>query len=172
MNKIYRNKITIMSLVLENYSKVEYEKLTTDSVGISPTEQGSCNHVHPIASIKQYPKLLYHEYVGGARYENMYRGKKLTINGNCEVNIDSECNSTGGMIDGTFVSINKNCQLYLQNNQTYDRVKGSIYDNKISIQCQNITDQIEIEWLVIGERHVIDDPITDNNGNLKCEHDM
>jgi len=37
MNKIYRNKITIMSLVLENYSKVEYEKLTTDSVGISPT---------------------------------------------------------------------------------------------------------------------------------------
>jgi hypothetical protein len=69
-------------------------------------------------------------------------------------------------------SINKNCQLYLQNNQTYDSVKGSIYDNKITIQCQNITDQIEVEWLIIGKRHVIDDPITDNNGNLKCEHYM
>lgn len=118
-------------------------------------------------------KWLFHGTVEAPRYENIYRGKKLLKNGKCSVNIDRECNESGGMISGTFVALNKNIQLYLQNNYTYDKVIGEIIDGIIRISCENIINDIEIDWMVIGERKdagVINVPITDENGALICEH--
>jgi hypothetical protein len=120
-------------------------------------------------------KWLYHGCIEGPRFDNIYRGKKLIVEGKCEVDIDAECNTTGGMTPGTFSALNTNYQLYLQNNQTYDVVKGVINGSTISIECENITDEIEVDWLVVGERHdehVISTPLTDSDGNLICEHDM
>jgi hypothetical protein len=120
-------------------------------------------------------KWLYHGCVEGPRFDNIYRGKKLIINGRGEVDIDEECNTTGGMTKGTFVSLNTNFSLYLQNKKTYDRIKGSITDGKISINCQNIEDIIEVDWLVMGERYdntVITNELTNYEGSLICEHDM
>lgn len=77
------------------------------------------------------------------------------------------------MISGTFVALNKNIQLYLQNNYTYDKVIGEIIDGIIRISCKNVIDDIEIDWMVIGERKdggVINEPITDDSGALICEH--
>ena len=125
--------------------------------------------VHPLLN----DKWLFHGTVEAPRYENIYRGKKLLKNGKCSVNIDRECNESGGMISGTFVALNKNIQLYLQNNHTYDKVIGEIIDGIIRISCENIVDDIEIDWMVIGERKdggVINEPITDDSGALICEH--
>lgn len=124
---------------------------------------------HPLLN----DKWLFHGTVEAPRYENIYRGKKLLKNGKCSVNIDRECNESGGMISGTFVALNKNIQLYLQNNHTYDKVIGEIVDGIIRISCQNTIDNIEIDWMVIGERKdggVINEPITDDSGALICEH--
>ena len=118
-------------------------------------------------------KWLYHGTIEAPRYENIYRGKKKLKNGKCSVNIDKECNETGGMITGTFEALNKNIQLYLQNNQTFDKVIGDIVDGIIRIRCENIVDDIEIDWMVIGERkdgNVINEPITNSKGSLICEH--
>jgi hypothetical protein len=120
-------------------------------------------------------KWLYHGCIEGPRFDNIYRGKKLITEGKAEIDIDRECNTTGGMTSGTFPALNTNYQLYLQNNQTYDVVKGSINGSTISIECENTTDEIEIDWLVVGERHdehVISTPLTDSDGNLICEHNM
>jgi hypothetical protein len=120
-------------------------------------------------------KWLYHGCIEGPRFDNIYRGKKLITEGKCEVDIDAECNTTGGMTSGTFSALNTNHQLYLQNNQTYDVVKGVINGSTISIECENTTDDIEVDWLVVGERHdehVISTPLTDSDGNLICEHNM
>jgi hypothetical protein len=120
-------------------------------------------------------KWLYHGCVESPRFDNIYRGKKIIINGKGEVDIDEECNTTGGMTKGTFVSLNTNFSLYLQNKKTYDRIKGSITDGKISINCQNIEDIIEVDWLVMGERYdntVITNELTNYEGSLICEHDM
>jgi hypothetical protein len=120
-------------------------------------------------------KWLYHGCIEGPRFDNIYRGKKLIIDGKAEVNIDIECNTTGGMTPGTFPALNTNYQLYLQNNATYDVVKGTINESTINIECENIIDEIEVDWLVVGERHdehVISTPLTDSDGNLICEHDM
>jgi len=119
-------------------------------------------------------KWLYHGCVEGPRFDNMYRGKKMVINGTCEVDIDNECNTTGGMTTGTFMALNNNCQVFLENKQTYDMVKGEVIDGKIIITCENIADEIEVEWLVIGERHdegIIRNKLTNNEGMLICEHE-
>ena len=119
-------------------------------------------------------KWLYHGCVEAPRFDNIYRGKKLVINGTCEVNIDEECNTTGGLTKGTFVSLNTNCQVYLENKQTYDSVYGKITDGILIINCENIKEEIEIDWLVIGERKdntVITNELTNYNGSLICEHD-
>jgi hypothetical protein len=126
---------------------------------------------HPL----RIKKWLYHGCIEGPRFDNIYRGKKRIIEGKAEVDIDKECNTTGGMTSGTFTALNINYQLYLQNNETYDIVKGTINNSIITIECENITDEIEIDWLVVGERHdehVINTPLTDSDGNLICEHDM
>jgi hypothetical protein len=120
-------------------------------------------------------KWLYHGCIEGPRFDNIYRGKKLITEGKCEVDIDAESNTTGGMTSGTFSALNTNYQLYLQNNETYDVVKGTINGSTINIECENITDEIEVDWLVVGERHdehVINTQLTDSDGNLICEHDM
>ena len=119
-------------------------------------------------------KWLYHGCVESPRFDNIYRGKKKIINGRGEVDIDEECNTTGGMTKGTFVALNTNFSLYVRNNQTYDRVYGIINGEKITINCNN-TEEIEIDWLVIGERkdeNIISNKLTNNEGNLICEHDM
>jgi hypothetical protein len=120
-------------------------------------------------------KSLYHGCVESSRFDNIYRGKKKVINGTCEVDIDNECNTTGGMTAGTFMALNSNFSLYVRNNKTYDRVYGIINGSKITINCENIADEIEIDWLVIGERqdkYVINVPMTTNIGSLICEHEL
>ena len=119
-------------------------------------------------------KWLYHGCIEAPRFDNIYRGKKMVINGTCEVDIDSECNTTGGMTVGTFMALNNNFSLHLQNKNSFDGVKGEIIDGKIIISCENIAEEIEVEWLVIGERHdegIVRNKLTNNEGMLICEHE-
>jgi len=120
-------------------------------------------------------KWLYHGCIEAPRFDNIYRGKKMVINGSCEVDIDSECNTTGGMTTGTFMALNNNFSLHLQNKNSFDGVKGEIIDGKIIISCENIADEIEVEWLVIGERHddgIVRNKLTNGEGMLICEHEL
>lgn len=128
--------------------------------------------IHPLND----KKWLLHGTIEAPRYDNIYRGKKTIKNGKCSISIDRDCNESGGMTKGTFIALNKNYQLYLQNNNTYDKVIGEIgTDGIIRIRCENTTDEIEIDWMVIGERkdsNVVNEPITNASGSLICEHYM
>ena len=120
-------------------------------------------------------KWLQHGSLEGPRYDNIYRGKKVISGGYGEINIDTDCNTTGGMATGTFAALNGNPFLYLRNNQTYDRVIGEIDNGIVKVNCENTIDDIEIEWMVIGERKdnaVKRLQITDNQGRLLCERQL
>jgi hypothetical protein len=104
---------------------------------------------HPILENKD----LLHVCIEAPRADNLYRGRKQLINGECEVNLDLECNTTGGMTDGTFVLINKNNQVFVNNNETFDNVVGSVVGNKLTIRSDNVNASCFIDWLVIGERN-------------------
>ena len=120
-------------------------------------------------------KWLQHGSLEGPRYDNIYRGKKVISGGYGEINIDTDCNTSGGMSTGTFAALNGNPFLYLRNNQTYDRVIGEIDNGIVKVNCENTIDDIEIEWMVIGERKdnaVKRLQITDNQGRLLCERQL
>ena len=88
------------------------------------------------------------------------------------MDIDNECNETGGMTSGTFVALNRNPQLYLRNNKTFDKVKGEIIGGTIRIHCENTRDKIEVNWMVMAERqdnNIKMSLLTNNEGNLICE---
>jgi hypothetical protein len=124
---------------------------------------------HPLDNSKS----LYHGNIECPRYDNLYRGRATIINGTCVVDIDSECNDTGGLIEGTFEALNTDSQLYLQNNQTFDNVKGTIENGKIHIECENTEDEITINWIVIAERKdagVVKLNNTNSNGKMICEY--
>ena len=123
---------------------------------------------HPILKDKD----LIHACIEGTRADNLYRGRKRLFNGECVVNIDKECNTTGGMTEGTFALINKNIQVFVNNNETFDRVIGKVYDNKLNIKCENVNADFIIDWLVICERcdeGIISNPSTDKTGSIIVE---
>jgi hypothetical protein len=123
---------------------------------------------HPILE----NKFLLHSCIESPRVENLYRGIKQLINGKCEINIDRDCNENGGLTEGTYESFNRHSQLFLQNHNTFDRLKGIITGNRINVICEDDTANYEINWMVISERcdkNIIEATTTDENGRLKCE---
>jgi hypothetical protein len=125
---------------------------------------------HPILE----NKYLIHVCIESPRADNLYRGRKHLINGECEVNLDLECNTTGGMTEGCFVLINKNNQVFVNNNETFDKVVGSVVGNKLTIRSDNVNTSCFIDWLVIGERNddeIIKNLSTSSTGSVIVEID-
>jgi hypothetical protein len=106
---------------------------------------------HPL-----YPdtnKRLVHSFIEGPRCDLIYRGKTTLINGTAVVNIDKECTQSPecAMDEGTFEALCDNPQIFLQNNQSFDRVRGVIAGATLTITCETPA-AVEIEWMVIAER--------------------
>jgi hypothetical protein len=55
------------------------------------------------------------------------------------------------MDEGTFEALCDNPQIFLQNNKTFDRVRGVIAGATLTITCETPA-AVEIEWMVIAER--------------------
>ena len=55
------------------------------------------------------------------------------------------------MDEGTFEALCANPQIFLQNNQSFDRVRGAISGATLTITCETPA-AVEIEWMVIAER--------------------
>jgi hypothetical protein len=78
------------------------------------------------------------------------------------------------MTQGTFEALCANPMCYLQNNETFDRVKGVVTGNILTITCENAESSALINWMVVAERK---DPFikkwdrTDPNGFLIPEFD-
>lgn len=164
----YKSENTDVYTMNDVAIKKEYATSTLDVNGDITASDKNFKIYHPLG----YNKWLYHSSIEAPRYDNIYRGKKTIINGVATVDIDKECNETGGMSQGTFVALNRNPQLYLRNNKTFDKVKGEIIDGKIKIYSENTKDKIEIDWMVMAERqdnNIKQSLLTNNDGNLICE---
>jgi hypothetical protein len=53
---------------------------------------------------------------------------------------------------GTFDAPTRDRQLYLQNNNSFDRVIGRIESGSVYAQSENTNSNTEIDWLVVAER--------------------
>jgi hypothetical protein len=76
------------------------------------------------------------------------------------------------MSDGTFESLTKNSQLFLQNENGFDKVRGNVISGSISVISENINSNDVISWMVVAERRdedILNSPLYDSNGNYKPE---
>jgi hypothetical protein len=94
-------------------------------------------------------KWLYHSSIEGPAADLIYRGTAQLENGSASIGIDS----ASRMTDGTFHALTKKPQLFLQNNQTFDRVKGYVESGSVFIMCEDAGSNALIDWTVIAERN-------------------
>jgi hypothetical protein len=120
--------------------------------GALSKSSGAFDIEHPL-----YPdtnKRLVHSFVEGPRCDLIYRGKTTLVNGTASVDINKECTHSPecAMDDGTFEALCANPQIFLQNNQSFDRVRGTIAGCILTITCENPVSNMVIEWMVVAER--------------------
>jgi hypothetical protein len=121
---------------------------------------GTFKIAHPIST-----GSLYHSFIEGPKCDLIYRGTTTLTNGVADINIDSVSNMT----EGTFVALTQDPQLFLQNTNGWEPLKGSISGNILSIECKSTSSVDNVSWMVVAER--ADDFIknwnlTDENGHL------
>lgn len=113
-------------------------------------------------------KWLYHTSIESPRADLIYRGHIQLENGSGSCLIDS----SSRMSDGTFESLTKNSQLFLQNESGFDRVKGNVMTGSINVVSENINSNDVISWMVVAERRdedILNSPLYDSKGNYKPE---
>ena len=145
----------------------------TNITGVLAKSSGTFNIPHPIVNRKR----LIHSFIEGPRCDLIYSGRKALVDGQVTVDIDRECTErpSSSMTAGTFASFTANPRIFLRNNETFDRVRGSLVGSTLTITCQTASNAV-IDWMVIAERsddfvrHVWDQ--TDRNGYLITEHDV
>jgi hypothetical protein len=93
-------------------------------------------------------KWLYHTAIEGPQADLIYRGKLNLINGEGSSNIDVSSRLT----NGTFNSLTRNPQLFLQNNDSFDRIKGKIENGNVYVISENQNSSASVDWTVIAER--------------------
>ena len=167
-------------------SATRLDNVHNGRVGIGTTNPGSTLTVNGSLSkssgtfdiphpILPEPNRLVHSFLEGPRCDLIYRGSVKLENGSASVNIDSDCtsNASHAMTQGTFVSLCTSPVYYLQNDGSFDRVRGTINGNILTIICENNTSSDLINWMVVAERK--DDFIkqwnrTDSDGHLIPEY--
>jgi microcystin-dependent protein len=114
---------------------------------------------HPV---KMNHKLI-HACIEGPRADLIYRGRIKLLYGKAAVDICKECNITGGITKGTLNMLGKNPDIFLQNNESFDRVKGRLEDEYLYITCENTNSFVNISWMIIIERNDINSLICEIN---------
>lgn len=114
-------------------------------------------------------KWLYHTSTESPRADLIYRGTIQLQNGEGSASIDIQSNMT----IGTFDVLTKNPQLFLQNNETFDRVKGKVENGNVYVLSENKTSNALIDWKVISERcdeEILKSPLYNTNGIYNTEN--
>ena len=113
-------------------------------------------------------KWLYHTSIESPRADLIYRGIIGLTNGSGSVSIDS----ASTMMNGTYIALTKNQQLFLQNESGFDRVIGTVIDGVVSIASENPLSTDTINWMVIAERNdiqILQSPLYNSDGKYKPE---
>lgn len=124
---------------------------------------------HPLDNLRDSTELL-HSCIEAPTVDNIYRGSCRLINGKGTVNLDS--NDRYQMTQGTFQALNKDPQVHITNNESFDRVRGEIVGNELHIICENPDSDANVAWLVIGTRQdpsIRECPKTNDAGDLITE---
>ena len=115
---------------------------------------------------------LLHSSIEGPRCDLIYRGRTTLQNGVAYVNVCTECSTNGGMMAGTFNALTRNHDVFLQNASGFSRVRGSMCNEVLNIECEDPSITDEVSWMVVCERKdasILGSDATDADGYLILE---
>jgi hypothetical protein len=113
-------------------------------------------------------KWLYHSAIEGPGAYLIYKGTLELQNGVASASIDL----LSKMTDGTFESLVRRTQFFVQNNSSWDLVRGRLGGGVVYIESNNNNSTASVDWMVVGERKdnsILNSILYDNDGNYKPE---
>jgi hypothetical protein len=149
----FRNymKSAVASAAGANFFEVQGKSTFLSGLAVSGSFSATTKQfqiTHPLNE----KKWLYHTSVESPRADLIYRGILQLENGSGSVGIDS----SSRMTIGTFDTLTKERQLFLQNNDSFDRVMGKIESGSLYVISENTNATASINWLVTAERNDIE----------------
>ena len=136
-------------------------------VGALSKGSGSFRIDHPLDSMKDTHDLV-HSFIEGPRADLMYRGSVQLSGGTATVDLDAAATMT----DGTWELLCRDPQVWVQNEDGWTQVRGSVSGSTLTITAQDNDCTDTVSWLVVAERqdeHMMDTNWTDNNGRVIVE---
>ena len=133
-------------------------------VGALSKGSGSFRIDHPLDSMKDTHDLV-HSFIEGPRADLMYRGSVQLSGGTATVDLDAAATMT----DGTWELLCRDPQVWVQNEDGWTQVRGSVSGSTLTITAQDGDCTDTVSWLVVAERqdkHMMDTNWTDDNGRV------
>ena len=119
-------------------------------------------------------KALVHGCVESPRFELIYRGKTKLRDGKALVKIDIDSCPSNPMMEGTFDALTSDASVFLQNIDSFDRLRGKVVNNILEIISENNKSNDGVAWLIIAERNdstLLINTHTDDKGKLRTERE-
>ena len=136
-------------------------------VGALSKGSGSFRIDHPLDSMKDTHDLV-HSFVEGPRADLIYRGSVQLSEGTATVDLDAAATMT----DGTWELLCRDPQVWVQNEDGWTQVRGSVSGSTLTITAQDEACTDTVSWLVVAERqdeHMMDTNWTDDDGRVIVE---
>ena len=136
-------------------------------VGALSKGSGSFRIDHPLDSMKDTHDLV-HSFIEGPRADLIYRGSVQLSEGTATVDLDDAATMT----NGTWELLCRDPQVWVQNQDGWTQVRGSVSGSTLTITAQDGDCTDTVSWLVVAERqdeHMMDTNWTDNNGRVIVE---
>jgi len=136
-------------------------------VGALSKGSGSFRIDHPLDSMKDTHDLV-HSFIEGPRADLIYRGSVQLSGGTATVDLDDAATMT----DGTWELLCRDPQVWVQNEDGWTQVRGSVSGSTLTITAQDGDCTDTVSWLVVAERqdeHMMDTNWTDDNGRVIVE---
>ena len=113
-------------------------------------------------------KWLYHTAIESPGAYLIYKGTSELQNGLATASIDL----LSKMTPGTFERLVRRTQFFVQNNSSWDLVRGKVNDGIVYIESNNNNSTASVDWMVVGERKdesILNSVLYDKNNDYKPE---
>ena len=164
---IVEGSANVMRFFAGGSKQFEVSGTNMSVVGALSKGSGSFKIDHPLDSMKDTHDLV-HSFIEGPRADLMYRGSVQLSGGTATVDLDAAATMT----DGTWELLCRDPQVWVQNEDGWTQVRGSVSGSTLTITAQDNDCTDTVSWLVVAERqdeHMMDTNWTDNNGRVIVE---
>ena len=128
---------------------------------------GSFKIDHPLPAMSDTHHLV-HSFVEGPKADLIYRGSVALVDGAATVDLDAAATMTSG----TWEVLCRDPQVWVQNEDGWTQVRGSISGATLSIEAQDADCTDTVSWLVVAERkdpNIVGASLTDEEGRVIVE---